>query len=53
MDELDRREAQVMQDEERVMYSLVEDVEDLIMTALFDTRDRLIVKVKTLSGSPE
>ena len=35
------------------MYMLTEDVEDLIMTNVFDTRRSLEMKVKTLSGEPE
>ena len=35
------------------MYQLTEDVEDLLLTHLFDTRRQLELKVKTLSSEPE
>ena len=39
--------------DDRTMYQLTEDVEDLLLTHLFDTRRSLELKVKTLSSEPE
>lgn len=35
------------------LYGLTEDVGDLIMTYLFDSRQALVIKVKTLSSEPD
>ena len=39
--------------EDAGIYALTEDVNDLIMTHLFDSRQALTIKVKTLSNEPD
>ena len=40
-------------DDDSNLYNLTEEVEDLMLAHLFDTRNSLILKVQTLSSDPD
>ena len=41
------------EDDDSNLYNLTEEVEDLMLTHLFDTRNALVLKVQTLSSDPD